>query len=144
MTIFYCLRFETPKTWRARFPYLYPPGTGGPVIPPGTGFLFRRLLRLAGLRWRYSTPPPHWIPPSQAGVLFIKPVCTERAENTVSNSSSVAACVSVAAGTCLPSCSIAAAIYSCLLIIWCLATEVVPLFVSQPLPRNKCFFRAVR
>jgi hypothetical protein len=23
-------------------------------------FLFRRLLRLAGLRWRYSTPPPHW------------------------------------------------------------------------------------
>jgi hypothetical protein len=22
---------------------------------------FRRFLRLAGLRWRYSTPPPHWI-----------------------------------------------------------------------------------
>jgi hypothetical protein len=22
-------------------------------------FLFHRLLRLAGLRWRYSTPPPH-------------------------------------------------------------------------------------
>jgi hypothetical protein len=30
-----------------------------PVIPPGTGFPFRRLLRLAGLRWRYSNPPPH-------------------------------------------------------------------------------------
>jgi hypothetical protein len=28
----------------------------GPVIPPGTGFPFRRLLRLAGLRWRYSNP----------------------------------------------------------------------------------------
>jgi hypothetical protein len=27
---FYCLRFETPPTWRARFPYLYPPGTGWP------------------------------------------------------------------------------------------------------------------
>jgi hypothetical protein len=27
---------------------------GGPVIPPGTGFFFRRLLRLAWLRWRYS------------------------------------------------------------------------------------------
>jgi hypothetical protein len=26
------------------------------VIAPGTGFLFRRLLRLAGLRLRYSTP----------------------------------------------------------------------------------------
>jgi hypothetical protein len=24
-------------------------------------FPFRRLLRLAGLRWRYSTPPPHGI-----------------------------------------------------------------------------------
>jgi hypothetical protein len=24
-------------------------------------FLFRFLLRLAGSRWRYSTPPPHWI-----------------------------------------------------------------------------------
>jgi hypothetical protein len=31
----------------------------GPVMPPGTGFPFRRLLRLAVLRWRYSTPPPH-------------------------------------------------------------------------------------
>jgi hypothetical protein len=28
-------------------------------IPPGTGFPFRLLLRLAGLRWRYSNPPPH-------------------------------------------------------------------------------------
>jgi hypothetical protein len=32
---------------------------GGTVIPPGIGFHFRRLLRLAGLRWRYSTPSPH-------------------------------------------------------------------------------------
>jgi hypothetical protein len=28
MSIFYCLYFETPSTWRARFLYLYPPGTG--------------------------------------------------------------------------------------------------------------------
>jgi hypothetical protein len=27
MTIFYCLRFETLPTWRARSPYLYPTGT---------------------------------------------------------------------------------------------------------------------
>jgi hypothetical protein len=26
--IFYCLRFETPPTWRTRSLYLYPPGTG--------------------------------------------------------------------------------------------------------------------
>jgi hypothetical protein len=36
-------------------------GQGGPVIAPGTGFYFRRLLRLAGLRWRYSNPPPHGV-----------------------------------------------------------------------------------
>jgi hypothetical protein len=29
-------------------------GQGGPDIPPCTGFPFRRLLRLAGLRWWYS------------------------------------------------------------------------------------------
>jgi hypothetical protein len=33
-------------------PRIYiPQKQGGPVIPPGTGFPFRRLLRLAGLRW---------------------------------------------------------------------------------------------
>jgi hypothetical protein len=30
MTTFYFLRFETPPTWRARYPYLYLPGTGWP------------------------------------------------------------------------------------------------------------------
>jgi hypothetical protein len=41
-------------------PRIYiPQEQGGPIIPPGIGFPFRCLLRLAGLRWRYSTPPPH-------------------------------------------------------------------------------------
>jgi hypothetical protein len=35
MAIFYCLRFDIPPTWRARFPYLYPPGTGWPSYTPG-------------------------------------------------------------------------------------------------------------
>jgi hypothetical protein len=34
MTIFNCLRFETPPTWRARSPYLYHPGTGWPSYTP--------------------------------------------------------------------------------------------------------------
>jgi hypothetical protein len=34
MTIFYCLKFETPPTWRARSSYLYPPGTGWPSYTP--------------------------------------------------------------------------------------------------------------
>jgi hypothetical protein len=35
-----------------------PQPQGCPVIPPGPGFHFHHLLRLAGLQWRYSTPPP--------------------------------------------------------------------------------------
>jgi hypothetical protein len=31
------------------------------IYSPGTGFPFRRLLRLVGLRWRYSDPPPQRI-----------------------------------------------------------------------------------
>jgi hypothetical protein len=34
MTIFYCLRFETPPTWRAKSPYLYLLGTGWPGYTP--------------------------------------------------------------------------------------------------------------
>jgi hypothetical protein len=41
-------------------PRIYiPQEQGGPDILPGTGFPFRRLLRLAGLYWRYYNPPPH-------------------------------------------------------------------------------------
>jgi hypothetical protein len=31
---YYCPRLETPPTWRARSPYLYPPGTGWPSYIP--------------------------------------------------------------------------------------------------------------
>jgi hypothetical protein len=37
-----------------------PQEQGGPVIPQGTGFPLPRLLRLRGLQWRYSNPPPTW------------------------------------------------------------------------------------
>jgi hypothetical protein len=49
----------------------------------------------------------------------------------------------VSSGALLPSRSIAAAVYSCLLRICYLVTNVVPLSFSRPLPRNKCCFRAV-
>jgi hypothetical protein len=45
----------TSPKWRVRSPYFYPQQQGGPVIPPGTGFPFRRLLRLAGIRPRLHT-----------------------------------------------------------------------------------------
>jgi hypothetical protein len=34
MTIFYCLKFEAPPTWRARSPYLCSPGTEWPSYIP--------------------------------------------------------------------------------------------------------------
>jgi hypothetical protein len=41
-------------------PLIYiPQEQGGLIIPIGTGFPFCRLLRLAGLRLKYSTTPPH-------------------------------------------------------------------------------------
>jgi hypothetical protein len=50
-------------------PRIYiPQEQGGPVLAPGPGFPFRRLLRLAGSRWRYSNPPPH-------GVCLSRPNC---------------------------------------------------------------------
>jgi hypothetical protein len=77
-------------------------GQGGPVIPPGNGFPFRRLLRLAGLRWRHSNPPPH-------GTLsdWDRPSClthnsfARRVENTVSNNTSIVAYRFLAVETCL-------------------------------------------
>jgi hypothetical protein len=52
-------------------PRIYiPQEQGGPVIPPATGFRFRRLLRLAGLRWRYSNLPPHGDSPSHSLTLI--------------------------------------------------------------------------
>jgi hypothetical protein len=32
---YFAVSSETPPTWRARFPYLYPPGTGWPSYTPG-------------------------------------------------------------------------------------------------------------
>jgi hypothetical protein len=45
---YFTVSSETPPTWRSRFPYLYPPGTGWPS---------------------YTPPPGHWVPLVQ---LFLK------------------------------------------------------------------------
>jgi hypothetical protein len=53
-------------------PRIYiPQEQGGPVIPPGTGFPFRHLLQLAGLRWRYSIPPPHGNPSTSTNYISL-------------------------------------------------------------------------
>jgi hypothetical protein len=54
-------------------PRIYiPQEQGGPDIPPGTGFPFRRPLLSAGLRWRYSIPPPHGIHSSAVVTSFYR------------------------------------------------------------------------
>jgi hypothetical protein len=49
-----------PSTWKTSLYTYVPQWKGDPIIPPGTAFPFLRLLRLAGLQWRYSNQPPHW------------------------------------------------------------------------------------
>jgi hypothetical protein len=56
--IFYCFRFETPPTCKARSPYLYHTGTGWLSCTLRHWVHFRRLLRLTKFRWRFSKPPP--------------------------------------------------------------------------------------
>jgi hypothetical protein len=93
---YFTLSDSTLPNLEARSPYLYPPGTGWPSYTPGNGFAFRRLLRLSGLRWRYSNPPPR----GNLGIFSwfsfysLRKDCTE---NTTSNNSVIVACVFVAA-----------------------------------------------
>jgi hypothetical protein len=59
LTTNHTLLSNVSPTSRARSPYLYPTGTGRRSYTPGNWSPFYRLLRLAGLRWRYFNPPPH-------------------------------------------------------------------------------------
>jgi hypothetical protein len=52
------MRLSTPQPGGPDPRTYIPEEQDGPVIPPGTGFPCR-LLRLAGLRWRYYNPPQH-------------------------------------------------------------------------------------
>jgi hypothetical protein len=91
---------ESP-TWRARSPslHVYPAGTGWPGYTPKHRALFRRVLRLARLRWRYSTPPPHGLLTltDNGSSSSLYSLGKDRTENTTSSISSIVACVSVAA-----------------------------------------------
>jgi hypothetical protein len=55
MTIFYSLRFETPRKWRARSPFLYPPGIGLPRYTPRHWVLFPSQSYVWGIRHRLET-----------------------------------------------------------------------------------------
>jgi hypothetical protein len=79
---------------------------GGLVIPPGTGFPFRRLLRLVGLRWSIVfNVTPRRGPRRKQLLLFTAPLYGN-------GSYSVVTCVFVAAEICLPSRCLAMNVYS--------------------------------
>jgi hypothetical protein len=63
LVTYFTVRFETPPTWMARSPYLYPPGTGWPsytprhwvlFLSPPTKSLHGSLYRLAYNHWNSS------------------------------------------------------------------------------------------
>jgi hypothetical protein len=54
------------------------------LYPQGTGFPFRRLLPLAGLRWRCSTPPPHGLTERFTRTSDTNPVRTSQETHYVS------------------------------------------------------------
>jgi hypothetical protein len=60
------------------------------------GFSFRRLLRLAGLRWRYSAPPPHGI---ELNSLIVLPIISRRRSHR-KHRSSVAVFIVASAAIC--------------------------------------------
>jgi hypothetical protein len=82
-TVFCCLIWDSPSLECQVPPIYIPQEQGGPVIPPGTGFPFCRLLRLAGLRWRYSNQPPHGSG-NRLPLASVYNFETDQTENTVS------------------------------------------------------------
>jgi hypothetical protein len=52
-------RLRLPQSGGTSSRIYIPQEQGDLVIPTGTGFPLRRILRLAGLRWRYSNPSPN-------------------------------------------------------------------------------------
>jgi hypothetical protein len=80
-------------------PRIYiPQEEGGPVISPGIGFPFHRLLRLSGLRWKYSIPPPHGVTESTELESSLYSFGANATENTAPNTSfiiTVGGCLSI-------------------------------------------------
>jgi hypothetical protein len=66
-----------------------PQKQGGSVIPPGTAFPFGH-LRLAGLRCKYSSPPPHGRPELSSNFV---PLLTSRQGPQRIHSSSTVSCM---------------------------------------------------
>jgi hypothetical protein len=56
---YFIVSFAAPPTWRARFPYLYPSGTGWPSYSLGHWIPFLSPLTTRRTTVEDSNPPPH-------------------------------------------------------------------------------------
>jgi hypothetical protein len=59
VTIFYCLKFKTPKTWKARSPYLHLPAIGWPIYVPRHWVPFTSPLTTHRATVEVFGSPPH-------------------------------------------------------------------------------------
>jgi hypothetical protein len=92
------------------------------IYPPGIGFPFCRLLRLPGIRWRYSIPPPHEMTLGNCCCSSLCSLGEDHNENTVRKLKNEKKC-----------CSLRAA-----------AQNDKSSFVSWSLPSNECVCRIIR
>jgi hypothetical protein len=99
--MFYCLRFETPPTWRARSPYLYPQALGS---------LFVASYDSQGYGGGILTCLDTW----QHSDLFLdsRYIALGRSHRKHFNCTSIVACLFFAAGTCLLRRCLAINVYS--------------------------------
>jgi hypothetical protein len=98
ITTFYCLRFETPQTWRTTSPYLYPPGTWWPSYTPRHWVPFSSppMTRRAMVEVFDPASTRASRNESQSSLLdftidSLCSLCTDRIENISHNSSSIVA-----------------------------------------------------
>jgi hypothetical protein len=117
VTTFYCFKFETPQTWRARSSYLYLPGTGWPSYTPRIRVPFSSPLATR----RTTVEVFDSASTREIACLPYNPILHGPSRKHLFQSTPINACVSVAAGTCLPS--------------RCLEPNVV----SEPFASNVCF-----
>jgi hypothetical protein len=131
MTKFYCLRFETPPTWRARFPYLYSPGIGWPSYTHRHWVLFLVTSYdsqgyCGGIRTHLLTGSELWALSSELTALTVLVITSQHGPHRKYRSF-IVSFVSAAAGTCLPS--------------RCPETGFLTPFIKNTLPQQRASFR---
>jgi hypothetical protein len=125
--IFYCLKYETTPTWRARSPYLYPPGTGWPSYIPRHWVPFSSPPTTSRTKVVFEAASARDELSSRIGV-FLYALALDRGENAVRCCTTI-----VSVGTCLFAKALVSNGCVCLLIKNVLLSSDV---VSWSLPSN--------